>query len=158
MSVYFKYLDLNAAKNQWLMKWERIKHLHSKHINKRFQIPEKKPENNVATYHDELGFPNYGFFIYGGEIGLITNFSLDWLLEGWPIKPGLALPHEEMPRDEGGDQDEGQLVQETQTLLDQARGIADVEKPRQAKKLDLWHEFSILFSCTSSDQTSRVTS
>ena len=40
-----------------------------------------------------------------------------------------------MPGNEGGDQDEGQLVQETQALLDQARGIADIEKPRRQDKV-----------------------
>ena len=98
-------------------------------------MTKKKPKNNVATNHNELWFPNNAFSIDGGEIGLHADLPLDWLPEGWPIKPGLALPHEEMPRDEGGDQDEGQLVQETQALLDQARGIADIEKPRRQDKV-----------------------
>ena len=45
-------------------------------------MTKKKPKNNVATYHDELGFPNDGFFIYSCEIGLVTDFSLDGLLKG----------------------------------------------------------------------------
>ena len=68
--------------------------------------------------------------MYGGEISLGADFPLDWLSEGWSIEPSFSLPHKEMPHDEGGDQDEGQLMKETQALLDQGRSIADIEKPQ----------------------------
>ena len=40
-------------------------------------MTKKKPKNNVATYHDELGFPNNAFSIDGGEIGLHADLPLD---------------------------------------------------------------------------------
>ena len=56
--------------------------------------------------------------MHRSQIGFHAYFPFDRFSEGWSIKPSPSLPHEEVPDDEGGDEDEGELVEESQALLD----------------------------------------